>query len=154
MGDDDTKLGGRLETGSKIGESAKQRRDKSTDQEDRVAERAEEAGAGGRGRVPASGALGDRSDEDGFGPCGDVDLDGFRVECKRTSNKSLRLGEDVLRGAAEDAWRGGKEMALQVDLDGIDSPVVPSSVVVLPEEAFYDLLDAAGADADGKGGER
>lgn len=139
MGDDDSKLGGKKGLGSKIG-GGDGKKSKSLDQEDRVADK------GDGKRVAGSGAFADRSDSMFKGPAGDVELEDFKVECKRTDHKSYRLDEETLKGAKRDARRADKHMAVAVDIDGIESSLVPSRVVVIEEEVFYELLDAADTD--------
>lgn len=135
MGDDDSKMGGAKEFGSKLG-GDDNRKKKSLEQEDRVADK------GDGKRVAGSGAFADRSDSMTKGPAGDVDLEDFKVECKRTGYASFRLDEDTLKRAKRDARRADKRMAVAIDIDGIESSLVPSNLVVVEEGVFYEMLDA------------
>jgi VCBS repeat-containing protein len=108
---------------------AKRKKKQSTRQEDRMGNR-----KGGR-RVPYSG---------GKSMKGDSQWAGFLFEHKRTKHKSIRIGQKVIEKIFLESIDEGMDWAIQVDVDGIDDAYMPHRFVILTEEKFVELAEAAG----------
>ena len=56
---------------------------------------------------------------------GDIDLDSFKIEVKRTDNQSISLKKEWLSKIDEEAFSVGKYPALILEIDGLEWVAIP-----------------------------
>ena len=116
--------------------SAKVRRSLSIKQEERIAHK------GGGRRVPGSGAFGGNLN-------GDVSLDDWLIEAKRTENKSFSINGAVIHKAYAEAVMANKKFAMSIEIAGMDSSLFPSRFMLVLEDDFFAVMNGGSDDDDG-----
>lgn len=143
---------------NKKGRRSKLIRNRSISQEERLADKL------GGYRVPGSGALrGGVHENDltgdvnvytqGLTTVGSLMSNGFKIEAKSTKKSSFSISKKLLQKTYDEAVADGMNMALAVELLGLQEEQLPDKYVVLTEDCFAQLLELALKADEQEGGE-
>lgn len=133
---------------NKKGRRSKLIRNRSIAQEERLADKL------GGYRVPGSGALRGGAHENdltgdvnvyiqGLTTVGNLMSNGFKIEAKSTKKSSFSISKKLIEKTHEEAVADGMNMALAIELLGLQDEQLPDKYVVLTEDCFAKLLELA-----------